>query len=228
MNDIDVLDDPALTGLVAELPAIGAGAPPPVGDELEALFTGNAIPISSRRGRRVAVIALVGAAALGGTLGTAAADSLPNPAQRFVSDVIGILTPFDLPTPADKVKPSPKAPAHLTPTTPAPQPTSHASESGDDSGSSKGSDDRGDDSGSTSDDHSGSSGSSGSDDSSSTSGSGTSGSSGSGSDDTSGTSGSGTSGSGTSGSGSDDSTSGHSGSDDKTSDSSSSGGSTDD
>jgi hypothetical protein len=228
MNDIDVLDDPALTGLVAELRAVGAGAPPPVGDELEALFTGNAIPISSRRGRRVAVIALVGAAALGGTLGTAAADSLPNPAQRFVSDVIGILTPFDLPTPADKVKPSPKAPAHLTPT-PAPQPTSHASESGDDSGGSKGSDDRGDDSGSTSDDHSGSSGSSGSDDSSSTSGSGPSGTSGSsGSDDTSGTSGSGTSGSGTSGSGSDDSTSGHSGSDDKTSDSSSSGGSTDD
>lgn len=227
MNDIDVLDDPALTGLVAELRAVGAGTPPPVGDELEALFTGNAIPISSRRGRRVAVIALVGAAALGGTLGTAAADSLPNPAQRFVSDVIGILTPFDLPTPADKVKPAPKAPAHLTPTTPAPQPTSHAGESGDDSGGSKGSDDRSDDSGSTSDDHSGSSGSSGSDDSSSTSGSGTSGTSGtsgsSGSDDTSGTSGS-----GTSGSGSDDSTSGHSGSDDKTSDSSSSGGSTDD
>jgi len=232
MNDVDLLEDPVLAGLFDELRALGDGPPPPVGDELAALFAG-AVPIA-RNGRKAAVIALVSAAVLGGTVGTAAANSLPDPAQRFVAGVVRTLTPFDLPTPADDSKATRPTPVVPTPDdqtgpTQAPvlsHPSAHAAqptpehESGDDGSSSgkDGSDDSrstgSDDSRGSSDDGSAtSSGSSSSDDgatSGSSDGSGSGDSSPSGTSDGSsgggssdGSSDSGSSG-GTSGGGSDD------------------------
>jgi hypothetical protein len=194
MNDLDLLDDPALAGFVEELRAFGDGAPPPVDDSLEALFSG-ATPLA-RNGRRAAVIALVSAAVLGGSIGTAAANSLPDPAQRFVAGVVRTLTPFDLPTPASNAKqpvPLPKKPVvhHAEPSAPpthsSPHPAAHSAAPTPRTGAD-------DQEGTSGDDRGGSSGPSGSDDPTETSqtksgpttsddGSGTSGSDGKSTDD---------------------------------------------
>ncbi len=115
MNDLDVLDDPALAGLFDELRALGGGSPPSIGGELAAFLAGGA-PLERRRHPAV-VIAFLSATVLGGTIGSAAADMLPDPAQRFVAGVIRTFTPFDLTSPADEVglEQPPPVPARLTP-----------------------------------------------------------------------------------------------------------------
>jgi hypothetical protein len=197
--------EPELTGFVADLGALAEALPTP-SPALAALLEDGivhgplpvAAPAAVRRSWFAAPLwargALVGAMALAAVLSAAAGDLLPGRAQDAVADVVGWVTPVDLPR-SDDPLPVPSPSATRTPEPDASEDAGHgAVEPGDDKGSS-GSDDS-------------TSGGSGSDDS--TSG-------GSGSDD--GTTGSTSSGSGSGGS--DDSTpgtssgSGSGGSDDR-------------
>lgn len=133
-----------LTQFLAELRTFADEAAPPPSPELAALL-GGATPIefapSARRKahwhRRALAVAAVGAATLGLTGVAAAKESLPQPAQRVVSDVVNDLTPFHLEPsriPVRSVTPSdsPEDDEH------SPQPSdsageSHSAPSGDES-----------------------------------------------------------------------------------------------
>jgi hypothetical protein len=192
--------EPELTAFVADVQALRS-APTP-SDALAAMLANGVTPVAgpavvpARRNRRPVQVAAVIGAALGLVVSAGAANALPGPVQNGVSDVVGWVTPVDLPRDdhhgrgADDV--NDQGDDHGTGVEPGDDKGGDgATEPGDDKGSS-GSDDStsGDDSGSSG------SGSSGSDDGTS---------SGSGSDDSgygSSDSGSGSSGSGSSGSGS--------------------------
>jgi hypothetical protein len=234
-------DEPALSAFVGDLLASAQDVPTPSAALAELLDKGvdpatapvpvpadvttAALPVVPGRRRFLPLwsrAALAGAAAMVLLLSAAAIGALPGTAQNAVADVVGWVTPLDLPhederTPLPAVSPTPSA----SPEVEAGDDKGGAGEveSGDDSGG-HGSDDSGSGPGSGSDDSSGADDSSGSSnsgsDDSSGSGSGSS-SSGSGSDDSSG-SGSGDSpgsdSSGSGSSGSDSSGSGSGGSDD--------------
>jgi hypothetical protein len=67
-------------------------------------------PGRARAGTRAAGVAATIVAALGITVGAAAADMLPAPVQVRVADVVGRLTPLELPRPADRSAPADDAP----------------------------------------------------------------------------------------------------------------------
>lgn len=107
----------ALTLFFDDLRTLGIQPPPEPSTELAALFSG-AVPLGAARRRLAhprAVIAGAAAVAVLATTGAAAAnDSLPQPAQRFVSRVINLVTPFHVdpsPHPGTPVPEIPVAPA---------------------------------------------------------------------------------------------------------------------
>lgn len=99
----DVLDDPALAGLLTELRHLAEGPAPAIGPDLAAVL-GGAVPLapaSVRRSRTASavVIGLVSTGVLAGGISAAAANELPAPVQRVVSRVVSTITPFEIPRP---------------------------------------------------------------------------------------------------------------------------------
>ncbi len=134
--------DDDVTHFLTELRALGDGPAPEPSRELAALLAG-AHPFFARRVLvQVAVrTALVAAVVIGLLVAAAANHSLPQPAQKVVSHVVNVLTPFhidprDLP-PATTVPTAPPvspSPAHpIAPVSPA-DPSSSEPEAGDDGG----------------------------------------------------------------------------------------------
>lgn len=117
--------EPELTAFVADLNALAQVAPTPspaLAAMLEDGFTPAAVPAPAPAVRRRALVssswargALVGALALTGMVSAAAANLLPGPAQNAVSDVVGWVTPVDLPR-ADEHVPAPAPSPTSTPT----------------------------------------------------------------------------------------------------------------
>lgn len=116
-------DASAVTRFLAELHSLGEGPVPAPTPELQAMFDGasSAPPRRPRRPRAPLVrrAALVAAAAVIGTTTAAANHTLPQPAQRVVSDVVNTLTPFHInggdglpPRPAPAVPPAHRPPSN--------------------------------------------------------------------------------------------------------------------
>ena len=202
----------ALSAFVAEARALVPESAPAPNDALAAMLEGGvtptaaplAVPVRPSRRRLQAAVAV--GTALGLVVTAGAANALPGPVQNGVSDVVGWVSPFDVPRAdhADDHGPAPlPSPSRTREPEPGDDRGSSTPEPGDDHGSAgpEPGDDKGSPGSGSSDDGtssgSGSSGS-GSDDGTTSSGSG-SGSS-SGSDDGSTSSGSGSGGSGSSGS----------------------------
>jgi hypothetical protein len=192
--------EPELTAFVADVQALRTT--PVASDALAAMLADGVTPIAgpavvpARRSRRPVQVAAAVGAALGLVVSAGAANALPGPVQNGVSDVVGWVTPVDLPRDDHHGRGNGSDDVNDQ----GGDDTGTGAEPGDDKGG-DGTVEPGDDKGS-----SGGSGGSGSDDSTSgddstSSGSGGSGSSGS-DDGTSSGSGSSGSGSGSSGSGS--------------------------
>jgi hypothetical protein len=100
------LADPALSQLFDAIRAAGDGPVPAIGGALAAVMAGAASLMAARNRRRTAtragVVGLVAVGALGAGIGAAAADELPRPVQRVVANVVGTLTPFQLPNPDEQ------------------------------------------------------------------------------------------------------------------------------
>jgi hypothetical protein len=115
----------AVSDFLEDLQALGTQRPPEPPAELATLLVG-VTPLGAARRRLThsrAVIAGAAAIAVLGTTGVAAAnDSLPQPAQRMVSNVVNLLTPFHIDPPSPRPAPNrpeiPIAPA----VTPSPTP----------------------------------------------------------------------------------------------------------
>ncbi|MGG5258148.1 hypothetical protein [Phycicoccus avicenniae] len=109
-----LVDDPAVLDFLHLLQDAGRGPAPEIGAELAAVLAAAAVPSLEARRRRgpgrkgVAGVAVLGFMATG--VGVAAADGLPRPVQRVVSEVVSRWTPFDLP------HPDASTPARATPT----------------------------------------------------------------------------------------------------------------
>ncbi|MDQ2748832.1 MAG: hypothetical protein M3Y44_04795 [Actinomycetota bacterium] len=91
-----------LTQFVAELRALGDGPPPDPTPEVEALLRGSSVATLAawrQRSHRAIVIGTVAAAVITGTGVAAATDTLPRPAQRFVSGVVNDYTPLHIDAP---------------------------------------------------------------------------------------------------------------------------------
>jgi hypothetical protein len=149
-----------VTAFLADLRALGQREPPTPCADLAALFAG-ASPIGivrrrragrSRRRRMRFAVAAAAATTIGLTVVAAANDKLPQPAQRVVSRLVDVLTPFhvdpaaapavvpvkerphDLPAPAaslDPLEPAPAAAAQTAPepvTTQSPEPEDGAAD----------------------------------------------------------------------------------------------------
>jgi hypothetical protein len=115
-----------VTQFLTELRLLGIGEPPEPSAEVAALL-GAPPSLTRRRATRVLVRSGLAAAALVIAVVAAAANhDLPQPAQRVVSNVVNVLTPFEIaprkaspPTPPTVV---PSVPRAAVPTTPAPHP----------------------------------------------------------------------------------------------------------
>jgi hypothetical protein len=108
-----------LTLFLHELRLLGNVEPPEPSDEVAALL-GAPRSLASRRALRVLMRSGLVAAALALVLVAAAAShSLPQPAQRVVSHVVNVLTPFQI-TPRKATQPLVPAPPPVVPTTSAP------------------------------------------------------------------------------------------------------------
>ena len=110
--------DADVAQFLAELHALGQCAAPTPSAELTALL-GGARPPRRRALRVVARTAVAVAAAVLASVVAAANHDLPSPAQRVVSNVVNVLTPF-----------------HIEPPGPAPAPTQHPQPNRDDRGTS--------------------------------------------------------------------------------------------
>ena len=99
--DDDVLADPALCDLFAQLRAAGERPAPRINPELANLIAAgpSIADAQCRKATRAAVIGMVTTAVLTGGVGAAAANELPRPVQRVVSTVVNDLTPFEIPNP---------------------------------------------------------------------------------------------------------------------------------
>jgi len=149
--------DDDVTHFLTELRALGDGPAPEPSRELAALLAG-AHPFFARRVLVQAAVrtALVAALVLGLLVAAAANHSLPQPAQKVVSHVVNVLTPFHidsrdlppattvptpppvLPTPSHPVSPSPlPSPSPSRPSSSEPE-RGDGSEAGDDGGAGSG------------------------------------------------------------------------------------------
>ena len=110
-------DQDDVARFLLELRALGEVDPPTPSRELAALLGGATPLFSQRRAMRRIVLrsGIVAAAIVAALIVAAAHQGLPQPAQRVVSNVVDVLTPFDLPR-GDVGVP-------LTPTTPTPSPS---------------------------------------------------------------------------------------------------------
>ena len=119
-----------VTRFLTELRALGDGPPPTPSAELAALL-GGATPLFGRRAlvRTAVRTGAIAAILLGVLVVAAASHSLPSPAQRVVSNVVNVLTPFhigtDHPQPMiEPPRPSDKpTPTQLPSPSPSPTPT---------------------------------------------------------------------------------------------------------
>jgi hypothetical protein len=118
--------DDGVTRFLTELRALGDGPAPTPTPELAALL-GRRPALPRRAVIRIAVrTALVAAAVITALVVAAANHSLPSPAQRVVSHVVNVLTPFhinrDVPPAVEPPRPSdkPQPPARTTPHRSAP------------------------------------------------------------------------------------------------------------
>lgn len=122
-----VPEEPALTELVTAMSALVPEEPPAPSPRLAALLeqgppatTVGLVPQYARAprpGLLLRRLTLAATAALGLVLAAASTNALPDPAQEVVSDVVGFVTPLDLP------KPRAPRPAPSTPSTPTTAPT---------------------------------------------------------------------------------------------------------
>jgi hypothetical protein len=115
----------AVTMFLTELRALGEAAAPPPTPELAALLggTGPVISLARIRARRAALrVAFVAAAVVTAMTVAAASHSLPQPAQRMVSNVVNQLTPFHIDplAPTTTLVPS-TPPTHRLSPTPKPR-----------------------------------------------------------------------------------------------------------
>lgn len=122
-------DQDGVGRFLLELRALGEGEPPAPSTELAALL-GGATLLGPRRPvarivARNATAATATAAAVAAIVVGAANHDLPQPAQRVVSHVVTVLTPFDI-TPDNHIAPTP---------TLAPTPTKHPVAPGEDDSS---------------------------------------------------------------------------------------------
>src|SRR5690242_6549598 len=103
-----------LTTFLSQLRALGEGPAPEPSPEVEALLGGAVLlrPRRSRLLRRVAVAAAAAVVLMVATAVAAAHHSLPAPAQRMVSNVVNLVTPFHIDPVTD---PGPRPP--VLPTT---------------------------------------------------------------------------------------------------------------
>lgn len=122
-----VPEERELTELVTALTALVPEEPPAPSQRLAALLeqgppasTVGVVPNyapARRRGLLLRRLTLAATAALGLVLAAASTNALPDPAQEVVSDVVGFVTPLDLP------KPQPPRPTPSTPSTPTTAPS---------------------------------------------------------------------------------------------------------
>lgn len=97
-----------IRALLAEVAGLAHEVPEP-SDDVRALL-GGAMPLRSRR--RAAIVAVVGALALGGVSAAAATNRLPDPVQEVAADATGGFVPHPI-KPVKPVKPT--SPAHDAP-----------------------------------------------------------------------------------------------------------------
>jgi hypothetical protein len=104
--------DDEVTHFLTELRALGESAPPQPSPQLSALLSG-AHPIFGRRAIiKIALrTALIAALIIGALVIAAANHSLPRPAQKVVSHVVNVLTPFHI---GRGITPAPAAPTSPT------------------------------------------------------------------------------------------------------------------
>jgi uncharacterized membrane protein YgcG len=160
LRGLAVTGEEALTAFVSELQSLADQPAPAPSSALAAMLEDGLVPDTTlppvvfpvRRKRRWLVSIPLAFAVVGGTVGAASANALPDQAQRLVSDTVSSIIPVHLPKPA--TEPHPRTPGKLTPTatptedqTPEPtetprspllggtdgRPTSRPSQSGDDS-----------------------------------------------------------------------------------------------
>jgi hypothetical protein len=112
MNTGNAQEPDEVAGFLVELRALGDGHPPDPAPEVAALI-GGAIPLRTHPHRRAAVrAALVASLLLAALIGAAAKHSLPQPAQRVVSNVVNSFTPFDIGP--NRIPAAPSAPPSRT------------------------------------------------------------------------------------------------------------------
>jgi hypothetical protein len=118
-------DADAVTRFLDELGSYGDAPPPEPSAELAAILDGRVALLDLRRGllrrhRTGLAVAAAGVVLLSATGISAAKDRLPQPAQRYVSNVVNVLTPFHV-DPSDAVPtPAHHAPLPAGSTSPAP------------------------------------------------------------------------------------------------------------
>lgn len=135
-----VPEEPSLSAFVADLSGLVPETAPEPSYRLAVLLE-QGPPVKAnalvpqmgvqRRTHRLRRLSLAGVASLGLLLGAASVDTLPDPAQQVVSDVVGWVSPLELPTPhedqpvPDRPRPTPAPGASQPPTgpTPAPEPS---------------------------------------------------------------------------------------------------------
>jgi hypothetical protein len=123
-----VLGDEDVTRFLMELRSLGDVPPPKPSPELAALL-GGATPILGRRTvvRIVVRTAAVAALVLGVLVLAAANHSLPASAQRVVSNVVNVLTPFHIAAPVTSPAPLPPPPSDKPHPSSSPVPPPHHS-----------------------------------------------------------------------------------------------------
>jgi uncharacterized membrane protein YgcG len=122
LRGLAVTGEEAITAFVTDLQNLADQPAPAPSRALAAMLEGGFVPDATlppitfpvRRKSRWLVSVPLAFAVVGGTVGAASANVLPDPAQRLVSDTVSSITPIHLPKPA--TKPHPRSPGKPTPT----------------------------------------------------------------------------------------------------------------
>lgn len=118
-------DADVVTAFLGELGSFADVPPPEPSAELAAILDGRVALLGLRRGllrrhRTGLAVAAAGVVLLSGTGVSAAHDGLPQPAQRYVSNVVNVLTPFHLDPSDPGPTPKPHVPVPGASTSPTP------------------------------------------------------------------------------------------------------------